>query len=152
MKNPVDRMQRVLALAASEEQRECQEMGRSQRALEEELGRAEELQAYRRSYAERPASSGPVDAIRWLDYQNFLRRLDHAVALQAQAVSESERHRDAHRARWLVKRQRLESLERVVERHQDAARRLDERRQQKAIDDLPRGRGGHPGGDTGERR
>lgn len=151
MKNPVDRMQRVLALAASEERRECQEMGRSQQALDDEISRAEELKAYRRSYAERPVPSVPVDASRWLDYQNFLRRLDQAVALQAQVVTESERHRDAHRARWLAKRRRLESLERVVERHQDAAKRLDDRRQQKAIDDLPNrnGRDGHAGNRTG---
>jgi flagellar FliJ protein len=144
MKNPVGRMQRVLAIAASEEKRECQEMGKSQRCLDQELQRAEELAAYRRSYAQRPAPNGPVDAARWLDYQNFLRRLDQAVELQARVVSESERHVDAHRARWLVKRQRLESLERVVERQEEASRRHHERRQQKVIDDLPCG-GPHRG-------
>lgn len=137
MKHPVGRMQRVLALAASEEKRECQEMGKSQRTLDEELRRVEELAAYRRSYAERPAPTGAVDAARWIDYQNFLRRLDQAVELQTRVVSESERHLDAHRTRWLVKRQRLESLERVVERQAEALKRHDERRQQKAIDDLP---------------
>lgn len=137
MKNPVDRMQRVLALAASEEKRECQEMGKSQRVLDDEINRAEELAAYRRSYSERPVLNGPVDAARWLDYQNFLRRLDHALELQSRVVSDSERHLDAHRARWLVRRQRLESLERVVERQEEASKRREERRQQKALDELP---------------
>lgn len=137
MKNPAGRMQRVLALAASEEKRECQEMGKSQRALDEEIQRAEELAAYRRSYAERPVPNGPVDAARWLDYQNFLRRLDQAVELQARVVSESERHLDTHRARWLARRQRFESLGRVVERQQEASKRHEDRLLQKAIDDLP---------------
>lgn len=135
MKNKADRMQRVLALAANEERRECLEMGRSQRTLDEEIDRAEELQAYRRSYAERPAPVGPVAAALWQDYRNFLTRLDQAVEMQTQVVNDNERHVDAHRARWMVKRQRFESLSRVVERHEDAARRHDERLRQKAIDD-----------------
>lgn len=137
MKNTAGRMQRVLAIAASEEKRESMELGKSQRALEEERLRADELEAYRKTYAERPAPSGPIDAMRWQDYQNFLRRLDQACELQGQVVSQTEQNLEAHRARWLVKRQRLESLERVVERHQDVARRHDERMTQKAIDDMP---------------
>ena len=130
-------MQRLVAIAAAEERREGIELGKSQRALEAEQGRAEELHAYRRSYAERPAPEASVNAAHWQDYQNFLRRLDQACEMQAQVVRDAQKKVDAHRARWRVKRQRLQSLEQVVARHQEAERHIDERRLQKAIDDLP---------------
>ena len=145
MNRNIERMRRVVAIAVAEERREGMELGKSQRALDAERNRADELQAYRQSYAERPTPEGPVDAVRWHDYQNFLQRLDQACEMQAQVVRDTQRNVDVHRARWLVKRQRLQSLEQVVARHQDAQRHIDERRLQKTIDDLPTCRDSYAG-------
>lgn len=145
MNRNTERMRRVVAIAAAEERREGIELGKSQRALDAERDRADELTAYRQSYAERPTPDGSVDALRWHDYQNFLQRLDQACDMQVQVVRDTQRNVDVHRARWLVKRQRLQSLEQVVARHLDVQRHDDERRLQKAIDDLPAYRDSYAG-------
>lgn len=131
------RLQRVVLLAGSEERRESLELGKAQRALDEELNRLAELKDYRRSYAERTLPDGSMSAVRWQDYQHFLNRLDLAVNAQQQLILDGERNIDAHRRRWMAKRQRLESLERVVERYRKSESAHDERILQRALDDLP---------------
>jgi flagellar FliJ protein len=132
-----DRIMKVVALAISEERRECLAFGKAQRALDDEIGRLEELQDYRRGYAERPVAGACVNSVRWQDYQHFLSRLDNAVNAQKQLIADGEKNTDVHRRRWMVKRQRLESLERVIERYRRVESLQDERLLQKALDDLP---------------
>jgi flagellar FliJ protein len=133
-----DRIQKVVSIAGSEERRECMEFGKAQRALDDEISRLEELKEYRRSYAERSPAGGSVSSVRWQDYQHFLKRLDNAVNAQQELVRDGEQNMDAHRRRWMVKRQRLESLERVIDRYRKAENVHDERLLQKALDDLPK--------------
>lgn len=130
-------MHKIVSLAAMEERRECMEMGKSQQALDQAVNRFEELSVYRHNYVSRPVPAGNISAIRWHDYQNFLSRLDTAMRVQKDLVLDGEQNVDAHRRRWMAKRQRLESLERVLERYRTAEQLQDERSAQKLIDDLP---------------
>ena len=132
-----DRIKKVIALADSEERRECLALGKAQRTLDDEINRLAELESYRRGYAERSQPGSSVSSVRWQDYQHFLNRLDSAVNAQKQLIVDGEQNIDVHRRRWLVKRQRLESLERVVERYRKAENIHGERLLQKALDDLP---------------
>jgi flagellar FliJ protein len=134
------RIEKVASIAGSEERRESIELGKAQRALYDEIDRLAELQDYRRSYAERSLPDASLSAVRWQDYQHFLNRLDRAVTAQQQLILDGERNIDAHRRRWMAKRQRLESLERVVERYRKSESAHDERIVQKALDELPRPR------------
>jgi flagellar FliJ protein len=131
------RIEKVVSIAGSEERRESLELGKAQRALDDEIDRLAELQNYRRGYAEKTLPDGSLSAVRWQDYQHFLNRLDRAVTAQQQLILDGERNIDAHRRRWMAKRQRLESLERVVERYRKSESAHDERLLQKALDDLP---------------
>ena len=128
-------MRKIVSLAAAAERRESLAVGRSQQELNALVQRLDELNAYRREYASRPMPDGTVSALRWHDYQTFLARLDHAVKAQQQLILDRERNVDAHRRRWLVKRRRLDSLERVLDRYRDEERIAAERRRQKALDD-----------------
>jgi flagellar FliJ protein len=137
-KKRTQKIDKVVSLAASEERRFGELTGRSQQALNEQLRRLGELNAYRQGYAaKRPRPSG-VTAAHWQDYQNFLGRLDTAVSSQQQIIRDCEQNLEVHRNRWLQKRQKLESLERVLEksRQQDAA--YEARLEQKTLDDLPK--------------
>jgi flagellar export protein FliJ len=71
------------------------------------------------------------------DYHDFLHRLDTAVKAQQQLVRDSEKNLEAHRKRWIAKRQRLESLQRVLDRYQEEDQLHDARMEQKRLDDLP---------------
>ena len=97
-----------------------------------------ELNAYRQNYADLTRSMKGSAAAHWKDYQSFMQRLDEAVKAQQQIVRDSEQNLDRHRRRWLVKRQRLESLQRVLDSYRNEEAVRAERHAQRLLDDLPR--------------
>lgn len=137
MKKRSKRLEKIVALATMEERRECIDMGKSQQELDQALGRLEELTSYRSGYSDAPCVGASYSAFRWHDYQNFLSRLDQAVNAQQGFVLNGEQNVDAHRNRWMAKRQRLDSLERVLERYRAAEGSDIERALQKELDDRP---------------
>ncbi len=137
MKKRTRKIDKIVALEASEEQRLGQEAGRSRQRLDEQLARLGELNAYRHTYASKSPSGPSVSSAQWQDYQNFLQRLDGAVRAQQQIVTDCEQNLETHRQRWLAKRRRLESLERVLEKYQQQDRAYEDRLEQKVLDDLP---------------
>ena len=137
MKKRTRKIDKIVALEASEEQRLGQEAGRSRQRLDEQLARLGELNAYRHNYAKKAPPGSSVGAAQWQDYQNFLQRLDSAVQAQQQIVNDCEQNLETHRQRWLAKRRRLESPERVLETYQQQDRAYEDRLEQKALDDLP---------------
>ena len=138
MKLRSKKLSKILALEAAEERRRGIVTGQSQRQLDEQLARLGELNAYRHSYADLSKSMQSVNSAHWKDYQSFLDRLDQAVQSQQQMVYDSEQNLEAHRRRWLAKRQRLDSLQRVLERYQQEEQQFIERREQRILDDMPR--------------
>lgn len=137
MKRRSEKISKLVSLAAAEERRLGAATGKSRRLLEEQVARLGELNAYRHAYAERSRSAGDVSSAHWKDYQNFMWRLDQAVKSQQQIVRDSEQNLDVHRRRWLAKRRRLESLQRVLESYRDEESLHAERLQQRALDDMP---------------
>ena len=129
---------KVASLAAAEEQRLGQAAGQAQQQLNEHLDRLGELNAFRHNYAKKSTGKTSLRASHWQDYQAFLHRLDTAVRAQQQIVRDSERMLETHRQRWIAKRQRVESLERVLEKYRSEERLRDARREQKRLDDLPK--------------
>ena len=137
MRKRSDKIGKIVSLAAAEERRFGAATGESRRRLEEQMVRLGELNAYRQNYAELSQSMRGVSSAHWKDYQNFMRRLDQAVRSQEQIVRDSEQNLELHRRRWLAKRQRLESLQRVLESCRDEEAMFAERRRQRALDDMP---------------
>ena len=137
MKKKSERISRIVAVSKTEERSQCQEMGRAQKKLDDEVDRLGELKAYRHSYQRQFQPGGDVSSARWQDYQNFMRRLDQAVLAQQEQVLTGRQNRDAHRQRWMVKKQKLESLERIVDRYRRSEDVELERQLQKTLDDLP---------------
>lgn len=137
MKKRTRKIDKIVALEASEEQRLGQEAGRSRRRLDEQLARLGELNAYRHNYANKTPSGPSISAAQWQDYQNFLQRLDGAVRAQQQIVHDCEQNLEMHRQRWVAKRRRLESLERVLDKYQQQEQSHEDRLEQKALDELP---------------
>ncbi len=128
---------KVVSLAASEERRFGEQTGRSQNDLNQQLTKLGELNAYRHNYAEANPGLAGASAAHWKDYQTFLQRLDDAVASQQQVIQQGEQNLEAHRRRWMVKRQKLESLQRVLEKSQRRDAAYEARLEQKRLDDLP---------------
>jgi flagellar FliJ protein len=136
MKKRTRKIDKIVSLAAAEERSFGVQAGRSRKYLDEQLERLGELNAFRHNYTDKnPASSGVTAAV-WKDYQSFLHRLDAAVSAQQQIIRDGERNLETHRQRWLAKRQRLESLERVLEKYKDQDRAYESRLEQKSADEL----------------
>lgn len=131
------KLDKFVAIAEADERRTGEQMGRSRKELDEHLGRLGELHAFRQNYRGKGPTSGTIDSAHLKDYQNFLQRLDTAVRSQQQIVADSEQNVELHRRRWMAKRQRLESLERVLERYQQEEHQHAERLEQRALDELP---------------
>ncbi len=127
---------KVASLAAAEERRLGQLAGRARQQLDEQVDRLGELNAFRHNYAEKKSARSTLRAAHWQDYQAFLHRLDTAVTAQQQIIRNSERMLETHRKRWIAKRQRVESLERVLEKYQAEEYLQDARREQKRLDEL----------------
>lgn len=136
MKKRSSRMQKIVQLAKSEELKVCRQMGRVQKSLESDIDRLGELESYRRDYRQQFSQPDTISPARWQDYQSFLQRIDQAVDAQKQQILNGTAVRDAHRRRWLQKRQKLESLQRVVDRYRQVEDRDADRRGQKTLDDL----------------
>lgn len=137
MKKRSNKISKIVSLAASEERRHGAATGVSSRHLQEQMSRLGELNAYRHNYAERARSGNKVSAAHMKDYQTFMQRLDQAVKSQQQIVRDSEQNLEIHRRRWLVKRQRLESLQRILDSYRDEEQLHAERIEQRTMDDLP---------------
>lgn len=131
------KLKKIVSLASSEERRHGAATGKSRAQLDDQMARLGELNAYRQGYAEAPQATTGVSSAHWKDYQSFLQRLDQAVAAQQQIVRDSEQNLELHRRRWMAKRQRLESLQRVLDRYRDDERAEQDRQQQRLDDDLP---------------
>lgn len=138
MKSRSAKIGKVVSIAQAEEQRLGQHAGRSRRQLDEQLARLGELSAFRREYAGKTSAHSTVRSAHWQDYQAFLGRLDAAVKAQQQIVQDCERNLATHRQRWMAKRQRVQSLERVVDKYQTEERQQEARQEQKRLDDLGR--------------
>ena len=131
------KIEKVVSLATSEERRFGEQAGRSQQSLNAQLNRLGELNAYRHSYSKKQPLVSGASAAHWKDYQSFLQRLDHAVQSQNQIIRECEQNVAIHRERWMVKRQKLESLERVFDKSKQRDAVYQARLEQKQMDDLP---------------
>jgi len=138
--NRSQRMEVVKSVAEHEEQQECREMGESGKVLQAKLGRLEELSAYRQAYAARLTRQQGLSALQWQDYHKFLHRLDRALESQQQVVLEGRSQQEIHRKRWMQKRQRLESLSRIVDRYKALEFEEKERQLNKIQDSQPQGK------------
>ena len=136
MKKRSKKLDRIVSLANSEERRWAERAGQSRQELDEQRERLGELNAYRHNYAQQKAT-GDVSSAHLKDYKQFLQRLDTAVSAQKQIIQDSERNYETVRQHWMVKRQRRESLERVLEKHLQSEAAWEDRLEQKKLDDLP---------------
>lgn len=137
MRDRVKRMTKLLALAETEERKVAVLAGKAQSHLAEQRNRLGELHAHRHTYAGRAQNVSSIPAAQWQDYQRFLSRLDEAVRSQRDIIKDCEKSVDTHRRRWLVKRQRLDSLQRVIDRFREEERVASDRREQRQLDELP---------------
>ncbi len=136
-----ERMKMLQSVAEHEEREQMRHLAERQKYQQQMLDRHAELKAFRSEYTVRDALRRQLPAPQWQDYQQFLSRLDRAVAEQEQIVNDGREQLDAHRKCWALKRQRVESLSKIASRYSDRELHEEERQQQRTADEQYR-----PGG------
>lgn len=99
---------------------------------------AEQLAGYRREYAERFTAqfrrNGAIELLQC--YQNFMARLDDAVAQQAHVLAQAEARASQAQAALLAAELRAGSVQKLIERRQAEAAVRRDQREQKATDEF----------------
>lgn len=134
------REQRIDGYRASLEGTERERAARAQLAdsrVREARARLEELERYRRDYqlglGKRVAGGMGGPALR--DYHAFLGRLGEAIVQQRQVIVRCEVERDFDQQRWREIAVQLKAVSAVVERWRNDERVLEDRAEQRAIDE-----------------
>ena len=83
-----------------------------------------------------PRQSQGVSGSWLLGYQRFLSQLDTAVAQQHQSLVWHQTNLNNARATWQQAYARVEGLRKLVQRYRDEARMLEDKREQKLLDEL----------------
>ncbi len=99
---------------------------------------AEQLTTYRADYnarwSERFATQASIEIVRC--YHGFVGRLEQAIAQQEHVATRAHVQRDDAQARLRVAETRVASVERLIERRRATERALEERRDQKSVDEM----------------
>lgn len=132
------RMEPVLRVAESREDKAAREFAESQRQLGEHERQLTLLQGYRREYQARLATQAAagITVARLLDTQRFLAQLDKAISQQQLVVEQATRVCNQKRQRWLAARQKSQAFVKVKARFEALERQQDDKREQKMSDEF----------------
>lgn len=135
--SPSKRFKPVERVARSREQKAARELGASQRQLQEQQSRLDELKGYHQEYLARfqNASAAGISVAQLHEYRAFLSKLECAIREQEQQLEVSRRACDGRKAVWQEKHQRTQALGKVMARFQSEERRQQDEREQKEQDD-----------------
>lgn len=97
-----------------------------------------DLNAFRLDYSQQWIVRGSTGVSgQWLlGFQGFLAQLDTAVDQQRQSLVWHQNNLDKAREAWQQAFARVEGLRKLVQRYRDEAQRLEDKREQKLLDEL----------------
>ncbi|MDC6383209.1 flagella biosynthesis chaperone FliJ [Pseudomonas sp. 15A4] len=132
------RLAPVVEMAEKVEKAAVQRLGHFQgqvRLAETKLG---ELDKFRSDYQQQWIDKGAHGVSgQWLmNYQRFLNQLETAVAQQRQSLAWHQNNLNKARDEWQKAYARVEGLRKLVQRYIDEARALEDKREQKLLDEL----------------
>ena len=132
------RLAPVVDMAEKAEKTAVQRLGYFQgqvRLAESKLG---DLERFRGEYQQQWIERGSKGVSgQWLmGYQGFLNQLEIAVGQQRQSLAWHQANVDKARDSWQQAYARVEGLRKLVQRYIDEARALEDKREQKLLDEL----------------
>jgi len=135
--SPSKRFKPVLRVAESHEAKAANQFGDSQRYVQEQEAKLNELRQYHDEYLERfnTASRNGINAAQLREYQAFLAKLDLAIKEQEAVVQASDKNRSVKKEAWQQKHIRSKVLDKVMQRYQEEEKRILEKREQKESDE-----------------
>ena len=134
---PSKRFKPVLRVAESRERNAAHQFGNSQRNMQEQEAKLEELRRYHQEYLDRfnVAARSGMTAAQLREYQAFIAKLELAICEQETVVQASDTDCSTKQAEWQQKHVRSKVLDKVVQRCEAEERRTQESREQMETDD-----------------
>ncbi|MBD1553953.1 flagellar export protein FliJ [Pseudomonas typographi] len=132
------RLAPVIEMAEKVERNAAQRLGHLQGQLQIAQGKLQELEQFRANYQEQWIKNGTQGVSgQWLlNYQRFLTQLETAVGQQRRSLAWHENNLDSARKTWQDAYARACGLRKLVERYMAEARRLEDKREQRLLDEL----------------
>lgn len=114
------------------------QLGRLIAAEQNQRSRLQMLEQYREEYAQRlrEATAGGITRLILRNYQDFLARIDEAIAQQRVVVNNSEHSTRAGQNHWQTQNTRLKAIDTLSQRHDARERYRENRQEQKLLDEF----------------
>ena len=131
-------LQTVLELMQTRADEATQQLARLIASERDAKSKLDLLQQYRDEYATRfrEAAQNGMTRIQWQNYQEFLNRLDEAIAQQHQNVAQQERNTAPGQMNWQQQRKNLKAIDTLSDRHFSRENAREVKREQKAQDEF----------------
>jgi flagellar FliJ protein len=132
------RLAPVVDMAEKAERAAVQRLGHFQGRVRLAETKLAELERYRTDYQQQWQEKGAHGVSgQWLmNYQSFLNQLETAVSQQRQSLAWHQTNLDKALGAWQQCYARVEGLRKLVQRYIDEARQLEDKREQKLLDEL----------------
>lgn len=131
-------LQPLLELMQNRADEATKELGKRIAAEQDTKAKLDMLVQYRDEYAERfrQASSQGLSPAGWRNFQDFIGRIDEAIAHQRVVVLTSEQHTADGQAQWLAHHHKLKAIDTLAQRHLSAEMQREQRQDQKQQDEF----------------
>ena len=132
------RLAPVVDMAEQAEKAAVQRLGYFQGQVKVAESKLADLNAFRLDYSEQWIVRGSTGVSgQWLlGFQGFLAQLDTAVDQQRQSLVWHQNNLDKARDEWQKAFAKVEGLRKLVQRYREEAQRLEDKREQKLLDEL----------------
>jgi flagellar FliJ protein len=132
------RLAPVVEMAESVEKKAAQRLGHFQGQVNLAITKLNELEKFRSDYQQQWITNGSRGVSgQWLmNYQRFLNQLETAVAQQHKSMAWHQNNLNNARGVWQQAYARVEGLRKLVLRYAEEARRLEDKREQRLLDEL----------------
>lgn len=144
MSQRADRLQPAIDQAKHRSEDAVLQLADQQQRLSKAERQLAELRGYRQEYALENRAAGGLTASALLNRQQFVERIDRAIAQQSTEIERQQRLLEHARAQWRAAHAREAALDSVVDRYREQERQSEDRREQSEIDERMQYR--RPGG------
>ena len=130
-------LQSVMNLAQHQNDSATRRLGQLNKQQLSAQQQLETLRQYRKDYQVRlqESTQGGMDHAELRNFQEFINKLDEAIAQQLQTVEQSKVSTQAGRAEFDSTRRKLKSFDTLQQRHIEEQKKIAEKSEQKSLDE-----------------
>ncbi|MDD2834262.1 MAG: flagellar export protein FliJ [Methylotenera sp.] len=125
-------------IAAKEVELATEALARAMKEVNEAQSKFDMLIDYRKGYLDSLSTSlaKGMNAETYQNFQNFLKKLDHAIAGQKDVVTYAEQHVKVSRELWQESQRKKLSYDVLIERSDKRASKVEQKKDQKMMDEF----------------